>query len=95
MKAHVYVLASVHSSHIIAFQMDRPAQVQDATNNPFDSLSLPRRAGVGKTHTMGSAPSHGVGESDEEGIIPRAVRHIFHLMRTDHASKVINVKVMA
>lgn len=41
---------------------------------------------------MGSAPSKN-GDPASEGIIPRAVKHIFNLIQTDHVNKIINLRV--
>lgn len=42
---------------------------------------------------MGSAPTNKADDGSDEGIIPRAVKHIFDLIETEHASKVVNIKV--
>ena len=40
---------------------------------------------------MGSQPLSA--NSDLEGVIPRAVKHVFHLMKTEHVNKVVNIRV--
>lgn len=53
------------------------------------------QTGSGKTFTMGTSPSGLSGEAtnDKDGITPRAVRHLFELIRTEHADKAINIRV--
>lgn len=65
------------------------------TANLIQRQVSPTHKYSGKTYTMGSAPSS-KGESggfEAEGIIPRAVRHIFDLIVSEHATKIVNVKV--
>jgi hypothetical protein len=44
---------------------------------------------------MGTSPSGVSGgvSNDTDGIIPRAVRYLFELIRTEHADKAINIRV--
>jgi hypothetical protein len=49
------------------------------------------QTGSGKTYTMGS--SIDLLQTHDEGVIPRAIRHIFHLISTEHVNKVVSVRV--
>jgi hypothetical protein len=40
---------------------------------------------------MGSQPH--TANSELEGVIPRAVKHVFYLMKTEHVNKVVNIRV--
>mmetsp|Transcript_1159 Transcript_1159/g.1881 ORF Transcript_1159/g.1881 Transcript_1159/m.1881 type:complete len:1768 (-) Transcript_1159:205-5508(-) len=49
------------------------------------------QTGSGKTFTMGSSPE--LLSTDNEGIIPRAIKLIYLLMTTEHNDKILNLRV--
>lgn len=49
------------------------------------------QTGSGKTHTMGTSME--LISSDDEGIIPRAARYLFHEIESYHHGKVMNIRL--